>query len=309
MRVDRFLTESISDQVAGLSRSRIQSLITGGHLQRGDETVCESKTKVRAGDTFTLNLPPPEPAEPEPQDIPLEIVHEDDDLLIINKPAGLVVHPAPGNPDGTLVNAVLAHCGPSLSGIGGVARPGIVHRLDKDTSGLMVVAKNAHAHTFLSEQFACHSVKRAYRALVWGVPESLHGTVQGNIGRSPYNRKKMAVVVRGGKHAVTHYTVLKAFGMTASLIECRLETGRTHQIRVHMANINHPVMGDPLYGSNDRHMRRVGEDVKHILVRYKAQALHAVQLGFKHPSTHKDVFFETGKSKYINELMVSLENN
>jgi 23S rRNA pseudouridine1911/1915/1917 synthase len=308
MRVDRFLTDSISAQVEGLSRNRIQGLIAGGHVRCGDDLVNESKTKVRAGDSYIVTLPPPEPAEPEPQDIPLDIVFEDDDLLVIVKPAGLVVHPAPGNPDGTLVNAVLAHCGPSLSGIGGVARPGIVHRLDKDTSGLMVVAKNAHAHSFLSEQFARHSVTRAYNALVWGVPAPLQGSIEGTIGRSPHNRKKMAVVERGGKHAVTHYKVLKVFHMTASLIECRLETGRTHQIRVHMASMGHPVMGDPLYGSNDRHMRRVGENVKQVLVEYKYQALHAVQLGFNHPATKERLFFESDKTIYINKLIANLEN-
>ncbi|MAO55390.1 MAG: RNA pseudouridine synthase, partial [Rhodospirillaceae bacterium] len=247
------------------------------------------------------------PAEPEGQDIPLDVVYEDDDLIVIDKPAGLVVHPAAGNADGTLVNALLAHCKGSLSGIGGVERPGIVHRLDKDTSGLMVAAKTDAAHRGLAKQFEDHSIDRAYLAVVWGVPRPTEGEVEGNIGRDPKNRKKMAVVGEGrGKYAKTYYKVVERLGMRASLVECRLATGRTHQIRVHMASLGHPVVGDPLYAG--RHGRQTGpsgalpEDVKKTLSDGKGQALHAYILGFNHPVTGERLQFESNKLNYINYL-------
>jgi len=307
VRLDRFLTDSVAQQIDGLSRNRIQGLLAGGSVNLEGVHVLEAKKKVTEGEVYTITIPPPEPAIPEPQDIPLDIVYEDDDVIVIIKPVGMVVHPAPGNPDQTLVNAMLAHCGDSLSGIGGVARPGIVHRLDKDTSGLMVVAKNEIAHNSLSEQFAAHSVERAYVALVWGVPSPMQGRIESTIGRSPKNRKKMAVVERGGKNAVTNYQVLQAFGTTAALVECRLETGRTHQIRVHMATQGNPIMGDQLYGSGERWSRGASDAVKQVLKNHKYQALHAYKLGFSHPKTGRSQLFESNYPLNINELISSLK--
>ncbi len=284
-RLDRFL----ADAVPALSRARIQALIAEGRVAgRGADS---AKTKVKEGDRYRLAVPAARPAVPQGQEIPLTIVYEDDALIVIDKPAGLVVHPAAGNPDRTLVNALIAHCGASLSGIGGVARPGIVHRLDKDTSGLMVVAKTDLAHRGLAAQFEVHSLARAYLALVWGVPTPREGEIAGAIGRDPRNRKRMAVVTSGGKHALTRYKVQRPVGTRASLVECRLATGRTHQIRVHMAAIGHPVVGDPVYGG--RTARRLiglakgnapGSEGIEALAAGR-QALHAYLLGLQHPVT------------------------
>lgn len=266
--------------LAGLSRARLQGLMAEGHLTQNGKAVTDASRKAKESEVYALHLPPPEPAMPEAQDIALNVIFEDDDLLVIDKPPGLVVHPAPGNRDRTLVNALLAHCGATLSGIGGVARPGIVHRLDKDTSGLIVVAKNDVAHQKLSAQFADRSLSRTYHALVMGVPEPRAGLVDAPIGRHARDRKKMAVTAKG-KSARTRYKVLEIFD-DAALVECNLETGRTHQIRVHMAHIKHPVLGDPTYGRNA---------VKRYV--FPRQALHAVAIKFIHPRSGMAMRFES----------------
>ncbi len=294
-RLDKFL----SDQFVEHSRSRIKSLILEGHVFNGNLKVTDPSYRVKPGECYVITIPALKPAVPVGQKINLNIVYEDDDLIIIDKPAGLVVHPAAGNRDMTLVNALIAHCGNSLSGIGGEMRPGIVHRLDKDTSGLLVAAKNDSAHRGLALQFADHKVDRAYKAVVWGVPKVEAGIIEGNIGRNPRNRKKMAIVNRGGKHAITHYRVEKKIGteglLWASFVECRLETGRTHQIRVHLTSIGNPIIGDPMYGSKDP--RKLGNKVStnfgEAVQMLKGQALHAYLLGFVHPTNGKKILFES----------------
>ena len=288
-RLDRTLADALGD----LSRSRLKVLIESGAVSLEGTPVREPSRKVRAGETFRVDLPDPTPAEPAAQAIPLTILYEDNDVIVIDKPAGLVVHPAPGNPDRTLVNALIAHCGPefgndSLTGIGGVRRPGIVHRLDKDTSGVMVAAKNAVAHAALTAQFAARSTGRSYLALTHGVPRPAKGRIEGNIGRSSRNRKKMAVVGRGGKPAITHYETQARYGdpaePLASLLRCRLETGRTHQIRVHLAHIGHPLVGDPQYGRRMRRTKAANAEAVAMLNEFSRQALHAETLAFDHPS-------------------------
>jgi 23S rRNA pseudouridine1911/1915/1917 synthase len=257
-------------------------------------------------------VPAPKSAKPQPQKIPLSVVYEDDQIIVIDKPAGLVVHPAAGNEDGTLVNALIAHCGESLSGIGGEKRPGIVHRLDKDTSGLLVVAKTDKAHRGLSEQFADHGrsgpLVRAYLALVWDVPEPRRGVVNAPIGRDPRSRERMAVLP-GGRRAVTYYELRERYAgenglPVASLVECRLATGRTHQIRVHMARIGHPLIGDPLYGAGYRSkVSQLRADARRLVARFPRQALHAYQLGFAHPVTRKKMLFESRLPSDIARLL------
>ncbi len=303
MRLDRFLADSFD----GLSRNRIQALLAEGQVTLDGDVISEAKRKVREDDSYEIVVPPPEVTILKAQDIPLNVIYEDDDIIVINKPQGMVVHPAPGNWDGTLVNALLAHCGDSLTGVGGVARPGIVHRLDKDTSGLMVAAKNGAAHANLSDQFAAHTVERAYKALVWGVPSPLSGKIEGNIGRSARNRKKMAVVTHGGKHAITNYRVEQAFGTMAALVECRLETGRTHQIRVHMANLGHAVIGDPLYGGGERRARGLSPVAQAILSGQQQQLLHAYLLGFKHPRDGEIMRWEDKIPNNISKISHKLE--
>lgn len=304
LRLDKFL----ADEAGELSRSRIQALLAEGHVLKGGEAVRNSSVKVKAGEAYTVRVPPVVAAEPEAQDIPLDVVYEDRDVIVIDKPPGLVVHPAAGNPDRTLVNALLAHCGASLSGIGGVARPGIVHRLDKGTGGLLIAAKNDAAHESLTRQFADHSMDRAYYALVWGVPRPAQGQIEGHMGRSPTNRKKMAVVTRGGKYALTRYRVLKTFGAVAALVECRLATGRTHQIRVHMASIGHPVIGDPLYGGGGKSRRAaLGAGAKAAIDVLDHQALYAFELGFVHPATGEKVFLKKQIPIFINKICEELE--
>lgn len=304
MRLDKLL----ADAVPQLSRTRIKALIEAGQVRCASEPVGDPALRVKVSQSFVISVPAPQAATPQPQNLPLDIIHEDNDVIVIHKPAGLVVHPAAGHGDGTLVNALLAHCGESLSGIGGVSRPGIVHRLDKDTSGLMVAAKNDAAHRSLSEQFAAHSLERAYYALVWGVPLRRRGEITGNIGRSPANRKKMAVVKRGGKPALTRYKVVKAYGTLASLIECRLATGRTHQIRVHMNSLGHPVIGDPLYGGSAKNrLSKAPESAKHTFSAFKRQALHAYLIGFIHPITLEKVRFSIELSRDINKLCQILD--
>ena len=308
-RLDRWL----ADAVAGVSRSQIKRLVEAGRvsLVDGDPTpppVLDVSRRVKPGEMFAVSIPPPEPALPQPQDIPLRVIYEDDDLIVIDKPVGLVVHPAAGHAGGTLVNALLAHCAGSLSGIGGVARPGIVHRLDKDTSGLMVAAKNDAAHHALARQFHDHDLERAYYAVVWGMPTPRQGEIEGNIGRSPVNRKKMAVVARGGKPALTRYKVIRPVGTFASLLRCDLATGRTHQIRVHMAHRGHPVVGDPLYGGGPRHrLRDAPEAVRQRVAAVESQLLHAFLIGFRHPKTGDFMRFETEIPLEINALMCELD--
>ena len=245
-------------------------------------------------------------AEPQPQDIPLDVVYEDKDIIVVNKPYGMVVHPAPGAADGTLVNALLYHCH-DLSGIGGVKRPGIVHRIDKDTSGLLVAAKNDNSHKLLCEQFAEHSIERTYSAFVFGVPNPLDGTIEGNIGRSPYDRKKMAIVAKGGKHAVTHYQTIEKFKNEAALIKCRLETGRTHQIRVHMTSAGHSLIGDKVYGkSRKMAVKNAPEKAEIFINMFPRQALHAQSLGFVHPGTGERMFFEAPLPVDLQELLQAL---
>ncbi|MCA1749026.1 MAG: RluA family pseudouridine synthase, partial [Parasphingopyxis sp.] len=248
-----------------------------------------------------LTVPEPEPATAEAQDIPLDIVFEDDQLIVIDKPAGLVVHPAAGNPDRTLVNALLHHCAGRLSGIGGVARPGIVHRIDKDTSGLMVAAKTDKAHEGLARQFRNHSIIRVYKAIAFGLFKQSEGSIETQLARSPQNRKKMAVAeAPQGKRAVTHYRRISAL-YEASLVECRLETGRTHQVRVHMAHIGHPLLGDPVYGRPRGAHRKILDDLA-----FRRQALHAAQLGFVHPVTKDDLTFESDLPADMQELLRAL---
>lgn len=293
-RVDRLLANTLPDR----SRSFLKRLIEDGCLNAAGEsgaTIIEPSYRVKPGERFLLRIPESVDAVPQGEDIPLNVVFEDDDLIVINKPPGFVVHPAPGNLTGTLVNALIAHCGDSLKGIGGVRRPGIVHRLDKDTSGIMVSAKTGPAHEGLTRQFADHTIERAYAAFVWGMPSPSGGTIEGNIGRSPRNRKKMAVHAEGGKTAVTNYQTEAAYAAgAASLVECRLETGRTHQIRVHMAHIGHSVIGDPVYGgvSTRARMSQLSPEASKMINGLSRQALHARLLGFEHPISGEFQQFE-----------------
>ena len=280
-RLDKALADA-----SGLSRERIKALISEGRVVVSGAPVSQPSLKVGAGTPFTIAVPEAVPAEAMAQDIPLVVVFEDEYLIVVDKPAGLVVHPAAGNLDGTLVNALLHHCQGQLSGIGGVARPGIVHRIDKDTSGLLVVAKTDRAHEGLAQQFAAHSIVRSYRAVVSGVPRVVAGKIEGAIGRSSANRKKMAIVEDGrGKHAVTHYKVLESL-KSAALVECRLETGRTHQVRVHMSSMGHSLLGDPAYGRTPSSLRPILDRLG-----FHRQALHAAELGFVHPVKQEMVQF------------------
>lgn len=280
------LDRALADAVPTLSRERLKVLIASGAVTQGGAPVRDPAKKAAAGSVFAVAVPDPTPAHNEAQDIPLVIAFEDEHLIVIDKPAGLVVHPAAGNLDGTLVNALLHHCQGSLSGIGGVARPGIVHRIDKDTSGLMVAAKTDRAHEGLAKQFADHNIDRRYLAIVGGRPMPPAGKVDAPLARSPHNRKKVAIV-QNGKRAVTHYRTVEPLAH-AALVECRLETGRTHQVRVHMASIGHALLGDPVYG-------RTKSEHKGVLTRldFRRQALHAARLGFIHPITRDELSFES----------------
>ena len=299
-RLDRLL----ADLVPALSRSRLKTLIETGRVSIAGETITEPGYRVKPGQQVTLVVPPPADEMPRAQAIPLSIAHEDEHLIVVDKPAGLVVHPAPGNPDRTLVNALVAHCGASLSGIGGVRRPGIVHRLDKDTSGLLVAAKNDAAHRGLAAQFATKRLSRTYRAVVWGRPRPAEGRIEGAIGRDPRNRKRMAVRAHGGKPALTYYRVLQSPGALWSVVECRLATGRTHQIRVHLAHAGHPLLGDALYGGSRR--RRMGEQGRAALAHCPRQALHAAGLGFVHPVSGAPLSFESPLPADMQRLIEAL---
>ncbi len=314
-RLDQFLTQALGGD---LSRSRIQSLIEAGQVFVDEAPALSPKRRMQPGETVTFELPEPEAPDPEPEDIPLSILYEDADLVVLDKPAGLVVHPGPGNWTGTLVNALLFHCGDTLSGIGGVRRPGIVHRLDKDTSGVMVVAKNDLAHRSLAEQFAAHGadgrMERAYQAVVWGIPPRPAGVVEAPLGRSNSDRTKRTVVPAGradARHAVTHYEVLERFGAgntSASLLACVLETGRTHQIRVHMAHIDHPLIGDETYGAHFKSKARKLGSASEIVAGFPRQALHAYRLVFEHPSTGESMEFETELPDDLAELIDALRH-
>ena len=306
IRVDRFLAEAID----GLSRSRVKALIEEHRLHRDTIPVTQPAESVRAGARYTLELPAATPAVPQAQAIPFPILFEDRDILVLDKPAGLVVHPAPGNEDGTLVNALLAHCGDSLTGIGGARRPGIVHRLDKDTSGVMVVAKTELASAALTRAFAARDLDRYYLALCWGLPNPAAGAIEGAIGRDPRDRKRMAVRPEGsrdGKPALTHYRTLAHHNTGASLLDCRRATGRTHQIRVHLASRGHPIVGDPVY------LRRVPASAKLLdppsraaLLDFPRQALHAARLGFRHPRTGAALSFTTPPPPDMQALLEQL---
>lgn len=304
IRLDKWLSEVIPD----LSRARAQTLIDDALVFRNGAPATSASRKITAGECYEIYIPEATAPNPEPEDIPLTILYEDEHLIVIDKPAGMVVHPAPGSQSGTLVNALLHHCAGRLSGINGVRRPGIVHRLDKDTSGVMVVAKTDCAHRGLAEQFALHSLTRAYLALCWGAPIANEGEIEGQIGRNPHDRKKMAVVHGGGKYAKTRFKVKKRFAQAASLIECRLTTGRTHQIRVHMTSIGHPLVGDPVYGSPSRSaLKLLAPEQSEALVAFPRQALHAYELGFTHPSSSEKLFFNTEIPNDIKELLAILD--
>ncbi len=328
-RLDKALA-LLAAGIPGLSRSRIAQLIAGGAVTiDAGETVTEAKRKVKPGESFILDIPPPLPIEPEPEDIPLGVVHEDADLIVVDKQAGMVVHPAPGARSGTLVNALLHHCGDSLAGIGGALRPGIVHRIDKQTSGLVVVAKSEAAHAGLSALFAAHDIERRYLGLAWGAPSradprlaGLPGVsfepggwvrIEAAIARHPTDRKRMAVAPQGPKsrHAVTRLRAVESFGPSekpfASLIECRLETGRTHQIRVHATHAGHALIGDPVYGRQRALSEKlVAPEVSAALLAFPRQALHAATLGFRHPVTGKTMSFEAPLPPDMHDLVTVL---
>jgi 23S rRNA pseudouridine1911/1915/1917 synthase len=298
-RLDRALAVLIPT----LSRERLKALISSGQVTSGDALSRDPSLKIKSGIAFDVTLPAPTPAHNEAQDIDLTIVFEDDHLLVVDKPAGLVVHPAAGNFDGTLVNALLHHCAGRLSGIGGVARPGIVHRIDKDTSGLMVVAKTDRAHAGLAEQFMDHSIIRRYQAIVAGRLMRDEGTIDAPLARSTANRKKIAIVEEGrGKRAVTHYKLIKSL-KDAAYIECRLETGRTHQIRVHMSSIGHPLLGDPVYGRIKQGQREMLASLD-----FARQALHAAVIGFVHPVDRKNLTFESKMPLDMQRLFTKLSS-
>jgi len=302
VRLDRALAEAAPQ----LSRARIQALIVAGAVRRADGTaVLRGSDRTAAGEVYEILVPAAVAAEPQPQALALSVLFEDAHLIVLDKPAGMAAHPAPGTPDGTLVNALLHHCGDSLSGIGGVARPGIVHRLDKDTSGVMVAAKTDAAHQGLSRLFAAHDIDRVYLALTRGVPQPASGTVATRIGRSPSDRKKMAVLRAGGREAVTHYAVERTFASGgAARVRCTLETGRTHQIRVHMSHKGAPVLGDAVYGASPPTARVRAAIAASVLAR---QALHAAVLGFVHPVTGARLRFETPLPPDMAALTAALE--
>ena len=325
LRLDRWLTDHLAAQGKGLTRSRIQSMIAQGAVCREGVIVSNGSAKVRAGETFDLTVPDILPAPVEAQSIPLDVVFEDTHLIIINKPAGLVVHPGAGNQDGTLVNALIAHCGDSLSGIGGVARPGIVHRIDKDTSGLLVIAKHDEAHLGLAALFQAHDIERAYLALIPGALRPGVGTIETLMGRNTRDRKKMAVIDEtqtrpDARHAITHYRTLASYGRgraklpgdaLASLVECRLETGRTHQIRVHLSHIGAPLIGDTVYGRGPglaglKPGDPAAEQALRILKNFRRQALHARDLGFVHPITGEALFFTAELPNDLNAVVDAL---
>lgn len=311
MRIDRMLANHIED----LSRTRIKALIEAGQVtlrelgSDANEIITDPSLKLKEGQEIRIIVPETQDHVIEAQDMDLDVLYEDAELIVINKPVGLVVHPAPGHRDGTLVNALLYHCGDSLTGIGGLRRPGIVHRIDKDTSGVMIAAKTDAAYVGLQAQFADHSIERAYHAIVWGLPHPTSGTIEGNIGRSERNRQKMAIQEGKGRHAITHYRTLEILGNVGALLECRLETGRTHQIRVHLTHMGHGVIGDTVYG-RARKARKgsLPEAARAILQDYNHQALHAKILGFKHPISGESLTFEAEPPDEFKALLGALRS-
>ncbi len=308
-RLDRFLASGL---VSGepLSRTRIKALILDGAVTEDGKVASDPAATIRAGATYALRLPPVRDARPVAQDIPLDILYEDADLIVIDKPSGMVVHPGPGQADGTLVNALIAHCGDGLTGIGGEMRPGIVHRLDKDTSGVMLAAKSQRAHTRLTEMFAAHDLERCYRAVLWGMPGDNDGRIEAPLGRSQRDRKKQAVVANG-RFAATNWTMLRRLPPFASLVECRLETGRTHQIRVHMAHLGHGVVGDPVYGRPLRSGQMPDAPARDCLAemrRFPRQALHAASLGLAHPVTGAPLEFTSDIPPDMTGLVTTIED-
>jgi 23S rRNA pseudouridine1911/1915/1917 synthase len=303
-RLDLFLGRSIGT----MSRSRVKGLMLEGAVTRNGAITRDASETVTAGAVYALHLAPVIDPRPAGQKIDFPILYEDKYLLVLDKPAGLVVHPAPGNPDGTLVNALIAHCGDSLTGIGGERRPGIVHRLDKDTSGVMVVAKTEPVLTALSAAFAARDIDRRYLAVCWGLPNPASGTIEGDIGRDPRERKRMAVVTRNGKRALTNYSSIKVFGAAATLLSCRLATGRTHQIRVHLAHIGHPLVGDPVYiKRRPAAAKALAEPARSLALDFPRQALHAEILGFLHPITNAALHFETPPPEDFRSLVEVIE--
>lgn len=303
LRLDKFLALKVQDH----SRTRLSELVEKNFVLVDQKNVDEPSFKVKVGQQIEVTIPPLVEAYPIPQNIPLEILYEDDDVIVLNKAAGMVVHPAPGNPEGTLVNALLSHCGASLSGINGVKRPGIVHRLDKETSGLLVAAKNDKAHHSLAQQLATREMGRTYIALVWGMVRPHSGTIEGPIGRDPRHRQRMAIR-EGGKFARTHYKALNFFGTLATLVECRLDTGRTHQIRVHLTAKGFPLIGDPLYGKQPRFLSVVLKTFIKEHWPLTRQALHAKELSFVHPTTHEKLHFSTPLPEDMLNLIHVLES-
>lgn len=287
-RIDRYIAEQNDD----FSRAQVQRLIESGCVFADDMLITDKNYKTRTGDIYQVFLPEPAEAAPQAENIPLDILYEDGDIIVVNKPAGMTVHPAAGIHTGTLVNALLYHCRDSLSGIGGVARPGIVHRIDKNTSGILVAAKNDIAHRNLAEQFFYHTIERTYFAVVYNVPNPLNGSIYGNIARSPYDRKKMALVKTGGKAAVTHYKTLETYKQVAALVQCNLETGRTHQIRVHLSSVGCNLIGDDVYVKAKKSCLNLPEPLKTFINTFPRQALHAYSLGFVHPKTNQFLSFK-----------------
>jgi 23S rRNA pseudouridine1911/1915/1917 synthase len=311
-------------EAAGLSRSRLKALIEAGAVECEGRQLRDPASRVAGGESLLLRLPEPEPACERPEAIPLAILHEDEEIIVIDKPAGLVVHPAPGAAAGTLVNALLHHCGERIAGVGAAGRPGIVHRLDKDTSGVMVVAKTPRAHAALAADFKAHAIEREYRALLWGVPDPAEPRLQGiagvtreadgglciaaPIGRHPTDRKRMAVVARG-RQAITRLRLLERHGTLASLVACRLGTGRTHQIRVHAAHIGHPLIGDPVYGRRRSLSPTLPEALRAALAGFGRQALHAARLGFRHPVSGAMMRFSSDPPEDFTRLSGLLGNH
>ena len=299
IRIDKFITDCFPD----FSRSQVQRLLEKGYVFADDEIITDKNFKTRLGDVYQINIPEPTEAIPVAEDIPLDVLYEDKDLIVINKPAGMTVHPAAGIYSSTLVNALLYHCKGSLSGIGGVARPGIVHRIDKNTSGILVVAKNDISHRGLAEQFFEHSIERTYYAVCYGVLNPNKGIIEGNIARSPYDRKKMAIVNCGGKTAVTHYEVIENYRNAASLVKCNLETGRTHQIRVHLSSKGCNLVGDDVYIKAKKTSINLPEPLKGLVNNFPRQALHAYSLGFVHPISHQYLSFSADFPDDMKELL------